>query len=73
MESCPFLSSMRNYRKIGHRGSEVEVAGLGGLEGMTVDNIKRPVDRFVFPHCQGVIVLKSGRVLNMDWATDQIP
>ena len=61
------------FVKIGHRGSEVEVAGLGGLEGMTVDNIKRPVDRFVFRHGHGVIVLKSGRVLNVDWATDQIP
>lgn len=61
------------FVNIGHRGTGIEVAGLGGLEGMRVDNIKRHGDRFVFPHCHGVIVLKSGRVLNVDWATDQIP
>ena len=58
---------------IGHRGSEVEVAGLEGMEGMKVDSIKRHVDRFVFPHGHGVVVLKSGPVLKVVWATDQIP
>merc|ERR1712107_158057 len=44
-------------------------AGLEGLEGMKVDNIKPQVDRFVFPDGHGVIVLASGRLLNLGCAT----
>jgi len=36
---------------------------------MQVDNIKPQVDRFVFPDGHGVIVLASGRLLNLGCAT----
>ena len=34
------------------------------LDGMNVDNIEPPVDRFVIPDLQQVFVLASGRLLN---------
>ena len=54
---------------IGHFDNEIDMAGLEGLEGMKVDNIKPQVDRFVFPDGHGVIVLASGRLLNLGCAT----
>merc|ERR1712099_138421 len=36
---------------------------------MKVENIKPQVDRFVFPDGHGVIVLASGRLLNLGCAT----
>merc|ERR1712136_637556 len=54
---------------IGHFDNEIDMAGLEGLEGMKVDNIKPQVDRFVFPDGHGVIVLASGRLVNLGCAT----
>merc|ERR1712064_48411 len=54
---------------IGHFDNEIDMAGLEGLEGMKVDNVKPQVDRFVFPDGHGVIVLASGRLLNLGCAT----
>merc|ERR1711904_99064 len=54
---------------IGHFDNEIDMAGLEGLEGMKVDNIKPQVDRFVFPDGHGVIVLAPGRLLNLGCAT----
>merc|ERR1719284_2393007 len=54
---------------IGHFDNEIDMAGLEGLEGMEVDNIKPQVDRFVFPDGHGVILLASGRLLNLGCAT----
>merc|ERR1712011_52135 len=54
---------------IGHFDNEIDMAGLEGLEGMKVDNIKPQVDRFVFPDGHGVIVLAAGRLLNLGCAT----
>jgi len=54
---------------IGHFDNEIDMAGLEGLEGMKVENIKPQVDRFVFPDGHGVIVLASGRLLNLGCAT----
>merc|ERR1712039_726314 len=54
---------------IGHFDNEIDMAGLEGLEGIKVENIKPQVDRFVFPDVHGVIVLASGRLLNLGCAT----
>jgi len=54
---------------IGHFDNEIDMAGLEGLEGMKVENIKPQVDRFEFPDGHGVIVLASGRLLNLGCAT----
>merc|ERR1711881_502255 len=54
---------------IGHFDNEIDMAGLEAIKGIRVDNIKAQVDRFVFPDGHGVIVLASGRLLNLGCAT----
>merc|ERR1711957_202984 len=54
---------------IGHFDNEIDMAGIEGFEGIKVENIKPQVDRFVFPDGHGVIVLASGRLLNLGCAT----
>merc|ERR1712225_49544 len=54
---------------IGHFDNEIDMAGLEGTEGIKVENIKPQVDRFVFPNGNGIIVLASGRLLNLGCAT----
>merc|ERR1712022_58035 len=54
---------------IGHFDNEIDMAGLEKMPGMKVENIKAQVDRFVFPDGHGVIVLASGRLLNLGCAT----
>merc|ERR1711953_57064 len=54
---------------IGHFDNEIDMAGLEGYDGVKVENIKRQVDRFEFPDGHGVIVLASGRLLNLGCAT----
>jgi adenosylhomocysteinase len=54
---------------IGHFDNEIDMAGLEKSEGIKVENIKPQVDRFVFPDGHGVIVLASGRLLNLGCAT----
>merc|ERR1712013_911325 len=54
---------------IGHFDNEIDMAGLEALEGIKVDNIKPQVDRLVFPNGNGIIVLASGRLLNLGCAT----
>merc|ERR1711907_842498 len=39
------------------------------MEGFQVENIKPPVDRFLFPDGHGVIILASGRLCNLGCAT----
>merc|ERR1719351_284795 len=66
------MKSMKNNAivgNIGHFDNEIDMAGLEGMEGVKVDNIKPQVDRFVFPDGHGVIVLASGRLLNLGCAT----
>merc|ERR1719420_99577 len=45
------------------------MAGLEGMPGVKVENIKPQVDRYVFPDGTGIIVLASGRLLNLGCAT----
>merc|ERR1712203_701615 len=54
---------------IGHFDNEIDMAGLEGIQGIKVENIKPQVDRFAFPDGHDVIVLASGRLLNLGCAT----
>merc|ERR1712080_95828 len=54
---------------IGHFDNEIDMAGLEGMQGVKMETIKPQVDRFVFPDGHGVIVLASGRLLNLGCAT----
>merc|ERR1712056_141340 len=54
---------------IGHFDNEIEMENLEGFPGIKVENIKPQVDRFVFPDGHGVIILASGRLLNLGCAT----
>merc|ERR1711874_679624 len=54
---------------IGHFDNEIDMAGLEGLTGIKVENIKPQVDRYEFPDGHGVIVLAAGRLLNLGCAT----
>merc|ERR1711935_1220230 len=54
---------------IGHFDNEIDMDGLESMKGIKVENIKPQVDRFVFPDGHGVIVLASGRLVNLGCAT----
>merc|ERR1712085_201918 len=54
---------------IGHFDNEIEMAELENCPGIKVENIKPQVDRYVFPDGHGIIVLASGRLLNLGCAT----
>merc|ERR1712113_441056 len=54
---------------IGHFDNEIQMAELESFPGIKVENIKPQVDRFVFPDGHGIIVLASGRLLNLGCAT----
>jgi len=54
---------------IGHFDNEIDMTGLESFEGIKVENIKPQVDRFIFPDGHAVIVLASGRLLNLGCAT----
>merc|ERR1719155_92436 len=54
---------------IGHFDNEIEMENLEKFPGIKVENIKPQVDRFEFPDGHGVIVLASGRFLNLGCAT----
>merc|ERR1712183_811076 len=69
------LEHMKNMKNnaivgnIGHFDNEIDMAGLEGFPGIKVENIKPQVDRYVFPDGHGIIVLASGRLLNLGCAT----
>jgi len=54
---------------IGHFDNEIEMEELEGFPGIKCENIKPQVDRFVFPDGHGVIILASGRLMNLGCAT----
>merc|ERR1712226_840208 len=54
---------------IGHFDNEIEMEQLESCEGIKCENIKPQVDRFVFPDGHGIIILASGRLLNLGCAT----
>ena len=60
---------------IGHFDNEIDMAGLGKVQGIEKINLKNPqehgnqVDQWVFPDGHAVIVLAEGRLLNLGCAT----
>merc|ERR1711948_114210 len=54
---------------IGHFDNEIEMEKLEKFAGIKIENIKPQCDRFVFPDGHGIIVLASGRLLNLGCAT----
>merc|ERR1712066_1184356 len=54
---------------IGHFDNEIAMEDLENFPGIKVENIKPQVDRYVFPDGHGVIVLASGRLVNLGCAT----
>merc|ERR1712137_1261982 len=54
---------------IGHFDNEIDMAGLEATEGIKIEKIKPQVDRYVFANGNGIIVLASGRLLNLGCAT----
>jgi adenosylhomocysteinase len=66
------MAQMKNNAivgNIGHFDNEVDLEGLETYPGMKIINIKDQVDRFVFPDGHGIILLASGRLLNLGCAT----
>merc|ERR1711972_418955 len=54
---------------IGHFDNEIEMDKLEKFQGIKIENIKPQVDRFAFPDGHGIIILASGRLLNLGCAT----
>lgn len=54
---------------IGHFDSEIQMDALDEYPGIKKVTIKPQVDRYVFPDGHGIIVLASGRLLNLGCAT----
>jgi adenosylhomocysteinase len=54
---------------IGHFDNEIDIAGLGRVEGIERINVKPQVDEWVFPDGHAIIVLSEGRLLNLGNAT----
>ena len=54
---------------IGHFDNEIDMAGLIKFPGIKKVNIKDTVDRYIFPDQKGIIVLASGRLVNLGCAT----
>merc|ERR1712151_410643 len=69
LESMKKMKNNAIVGNIGHFDNEIDMAGLEGCPGIKVENIKPQVDRFLFPDGHGIIVLASGRLLNLGCAT----
>ncbi len=54
---------------IGHFDNEIDIAGLGRVDGAQKINVKPQVDEWVFPDGHTIIVLSEGRLLNLGNAT----
>jgi adenosylhomocysteinase len=54
---------------IGHFDNEIDVAGLGSVDGIRKITVKPQVDEWQFPDGHSVIVLSEGRLLNLGNAT----
>lgn len=54
---------------IGHFDTEIDMDDLDNYPNIKRINIKETVDRYVFPDGHGIIVLASGRLLNLGCAT----
>jgi adenosylhomocysteinase len=66
------MAQMKNNAivgNIGHFDTEIDMEGLENYPNINKINIKETVDRYVFADGHGVIVLASGRLLNLGCAT----
>jgi adenosylhomocysteinase len=54
---------------IGHFDNEIDMAGLGRIDGIKKTQIKPQVDSWDFPDGHSVIVLAEGRLVNLGCAT----
>jgi adenosylhomocysteinase len=54
---------------VGHFDNEIDMAGLGRIEGIVRITIKPQVDEWVFPDGHSIIVLSEGRLMNLGNAT----
>jgi adenosylhomocysteinase len=66
------MSEMKNNAivgNIGHFDTEIDMDGLENFPGIKKVEIKQTVDKYVFPDGHGIIVLASGRLLNLGCAT----
>jgi len=66
------MAKMRNQAivcNIGHFDNEIDVAGVEKYPGIKKINIKPQVDKFVFPDGHSIILLASGRLVNLGCAT----
>ena len=63
MERMPDQAIVCN---IGHFDSEIDIAGIRGLEW---ENIKPQVDHVIFPDGKRIIILAEGRLVNLGCAT----
>merc|ERR1712139_547754 len=69
LEHMKMMKNNAIVGNIGHFDNEIEMENLEGFPGIKVENIRPQVDRFVFPDGHGVIILASGRLLNLGCAT----
>merc|ERR1712072_1538397 len=69
LESMKKMKNNAIVGNIGHFDNEIQMAELEGFSGIKVENIKPQVDRFEFPDGHGIIILASGRLLNLGCAT----
>jgi len=66
------MAQMKNNAivgNIGHFDNEIDLEGLENYPGIKCMNIKDQVDRYEFPDGHGIILLASGRLLNLGCAT----
>merc|ERR1719264_745907 len=66
------MSEMKNNAivgNIGHFDTEIDMDGLEKWPGIIRNEIKPQVDKFTFPDGHSIIMLASGRLLNLGCAT----
>merc|ERR1711918_143003 len=68
-ESMKKMKNNAIVGNIGHFDNEIEMDKLESYPGIKAENIKPQVDRYIFPDGHGIIVLASGRLLNLGCAT----
>ena len=54
---------------VGHFDNEIDMAGLGRINGIKKINIKPQVDEWIFPDGHTILVLSEGRLMNLGNAT----
>ena len=54
---------------IGHFDNEIDMYALDNFPGIKLINIKDQLDKYIFPDGKAILVLASGRLLNLGCAT----